>query len=91
MVYQRYKVDEKLRVCKLIEKGYSTYWIERNLGIPDATTCRRWRDYSKGKSLEPSKKQEEKENLIKVTLQAVLTELDRNPSATNKQFSSVSR
>ena len=34
MVYQRYKVDEKLRVCKLIEKGYSTYWIERNLGIP---------------------------------------------------------
>ena len=40
MVYQRYKVDEKLRVCKLIEKGYSTYWIERNLGIPDATTCR---------------------------------------------------
>lgn len=89
MVYQKYNSEEKLRICKLIEKGFSTYWIEKNLGIPDATTSDWWRTYSKGKSLEPMNKTGRKRKLAEAEINVVLEELDRNPSASNKRLAQL--
>jgi transposase len=89
MVYQSYDTQEKIGVCKIYEKGFSSCWIEQNLGIPGRNVLRWWKKYSNGESLEPSKITGRKRKLDETDILAVKNELDRNPSASNKRLAQL--